>query len=208
MAHFALSYVLRYAGLLQEAAPECDKAIALDPGSYYFRSCSLVFDAMGNTARAMDFLKLDLGSEWVGSNLTLHYLRAGKEADARASTQRLTEKNPVDAYMKSCVGQTAPAGAEATRTFVAFGLADPDPENRYWDAGVLASCGRKDDAIPLLKSAIEGNYCSYYALQSDPLMAPVRGMGQFGGLLAEAKKCQDTFLAQRNQAAPSGAGAT
>ena len=202
MAHFALSYVLRYAGLLQEAAPECDKAITLDPGSYYFRSCSMVFGAMGNSARAMDFLKLDLGSEWVASNLPPYYIRAGKPAEARASAERLTKANPVDAYMKSCMGQPAPADAEATRAFVAFGLADPDPENRYWDATVLASCGKKDDAIPLLKSAIEGNYCSYNALHSDPLLEPVRGLGQFGALLAEAKKCQDTFLAQRSQGGP------
>ncbi len=47
MAHFALSYVLRYGGMLDEAAPECDKAVALDPGNYQFRSCSFVFDQMG-----------------------------------------------------------------------------------------------------------------------------------------------------------------
>ena len=59
MAHFALSYVLRYGGMLDEAAHECDKAVSLDPGNYQFRSCSLVFDLMGNSDRAMDFLRLD-----------------------------------------------------------------------------------------------------------------------------------------------------
>ena len=61
MAHFALSYVLRYGGMLDEAAPECDKAVTLDPGNYQFRSCSFVFDLMGNSDRAMDFLRLDPG---------------------------------------------------------------------------------------------------------------------------------------------------
>ena len=65
MAHFALSYVLRYGGMLDEAAPECDKAVALDPGNYQFRSCSFVFDLVGNSERAMDFLRLDPGSGWV-----------------------------------------------------------------------------------------------------------------------------------------------
>ena len=39
-AHFVLGYVLRYAGLLDEAARECDAAIKLDRGNYQFRSCS------------------------------------------------------------------------------------------------------------------------------------------------------------------------
>ena len=42
-AHFALSYVLRDAGLLSESQHECDTALALDPGDYRFRSCSMLF---------------------------------------------------------------------------------------------------------------------------------------------------------------------
>ena len=78
MAHFALSYVLRYAGVLDESARECDAALALDPGAYQLRSCSFVFELLGNYDRAMDFLQLDMGSEWVGANLTPHFLRQGK----------------------------------------------------------------------------------------------------------------------------------
>ena len=75
-AHFALSYVLRYGGMLQEAAQECDTAVSLDPGNYQFRSCALVFDLLGNTERGMEFLRLDPGSEWVSINLPLHFERA------------------------------------------------------------------------------------------------------------------------------------
>ncbi len=42
-AHFVLGYVLRYAGLLEDAARECDTALTLDRGNYQFRSCSVVF---------------------------------------------------------------------------------------------------------------------------------------------------------------------
>jgi TolB-like protein len=37
-AHFTLAYVLRYAGMLNEAASECNEAIKLDPGNFVFRS--------------------------------------------------------------------------------------------------------------------------------------------------------------------------
>ena len=48
-AHFALGYVLRYAGLLDESAHECDTAVALDRGNYAFRSCSWTFMQLGET---------------------------------------------------------------------------------------------------------------------------------------------------------------
>src|SRR5678815_1108803 len=34
VAHFSLSYVLRYTGMLDEAQRECDKALSTDPGNY------------------------------------------------------------------------------------------------------------------------------------------------------------------------------
>ena len=116
-AHFALSYVLRYAGMLQEAAQECDSAVSLDPGNYQFRSCSLVFDLMGNTERGMDFLRLDLGSGWVSTNLPLHFERAGKQAKRgkargkywRRSRQRL---------LIACLDQ--PRGAELDQEVRAY----------------------------------------------------------------------------------------
>src|SRR4029077_921147 len=46
-AHFTLSYVLRYAGLLHDAARECNEALRLDPGNYQFRSCASVFGTLG-----------------------------------------------------------------------------------------------------------------------------------------------------------------
>ena len=39
-AHFTLAYVLRYVGLLDKSAQECETALALDRGNYYFRSCA------------------------------------------------------------------------------------------------------------------------------------------------------------------------
>jgi tetratricopeptide (TPR) repeat protein len=48
-AHFTLAYVLRYAGMLNEAASECNEAIKLDPGNFVFRSCAQAFLYNGDT---------------------------------------------------------------------------------------------------------------------------------------------------------------
>ena len=77
-AHFALSYVLRYGGAIDESAHECDTALALDPGNYAFRSCVFTFEQLGNYARAAEFLQLDSGSAWAASNMIRLYIRDGK----------------------------------------------------------------------------------------------------------------------------------
>ena len=200
MAHFALSYVLRYGGMLDEAAPECDKAMSLDPGNYQFRSCSFVFDLMGNSDRAMDFLRLDPGSGWVSSNLPLHFERAGKRGEARASAEKIGPEDPFNGIIIACFASSSPTQLEkAVRTFTPLSFADPDAENRYWDATLMAVCGKQDIAVRLLKSAIAGRYCAYTALQKDPLLATLRNTPEFSQLLSAARECEDNFLAERAQ---------
>ena len=201
MAHFALSYVLRYGGMLEEAAQECDKAVALDPGNYQFRSCSIVFDEMGNSERAMDFLRLDPGSAWVLINLPPHFARVGKTGEARESAEKVSGKDPSSGVMVACFGKSSAADLDQQVRLVTPGyLADPDPENRYWDATLMAACGKQDLAVRLLKSAIAGRYCAYNALQTDPLLASLRGTPDFAPLLSAAKECQDQFLSERAEA--------
>jgi serine/threonine protein kinase/tetratricopeptide (TPR) repeat protein len=200
MAHFALSYVLRYGGMLQEAAQECDTALSRDPGNYQFRSCSLVFDLMGNTERGMEFLRLDLGSGWVSANLPFHFERAGQLAEARESAKKYPADDPVRGLLIACFDQLPAAKIDTeVRTSTRLLLADPDAKNRYWNATVLAICGKKDIAVRLIKSAIEGHYCAYTALQNDPLMATLRDTPEFSQLLSAAKECENNFLSERAQ---------
>jgi TolB-like protein len=199
-AHFALSYVLRYAGELRDAASECDIAVSLDPGNYQFRSCSLVFDLLGNTDRGMDFLRLDQGSRWVSMNLPLHYERAGKRAEARESAKNIPS-DPFSKLLISCLDQAPAATINAglNEVISAF-LADPDAENRYWNATLLATCGREDTSVRLLKSAIDGHYCAYTALQSDPLLKRLRGKPEFTQLASAASECENNFRSEIAQA--------
>jgi TolB-like protein/predicted Ser/Thr protein kinase len=205
MAHMALSYVLRYAGLLNESAHECDAALALDPGNYQFRSCSLVFAAMGNPERVMDFVRLDAGSDWVRRNRVRFLVSEGKLAEARQAVQDWPPGARFAKFWKACLerpSSTPPQSAEldvAARELEPVMVSNPDPENRYLFATEMASCGQKDAALRLLKTAIEGRYCAYTALQSDPLLKPLRALPEYSQLLSAAKHCQDNFLAERAQ---------
>jgi hypothetical protein len=39
-------------------------------------------------------------------------------------------------------------------------MADPDPENRYFEGSLMAFCGKQDAAVRMIRSAIQSNYCA------------------------------------------------
>ncbi|MGC4083204.1 MAG: protein kinase [Vicinamibacterales bacterium] len=65
-ALFSMSYVLRYAGLLDDAGTYCERAFLLDPRNRTsgLRSCAVVFLLRGDATRAANYLHLDEGSDF------------------------------------------------------------------------------------------------------------------------------------------------
>ncbi len=200
-AHFVLGYVLRYAGLLDDAARECDTAFRLDRGNYQFRSCSWVFAQLGKPQRAMEFVRLDAGSEWAARQTAFILIGQGKLSEARQSIQRMSDAPLVghDLLQVCLVPQQASQLDSAAQKIETAALAGVDAEPRYAFGTLLSYCGQKDAALRLLRSAVEHNYCAYSALQSDPLLVKLRGTPEYSQLLSAAKQCQNRFLAQRNQ---------
>src|SRR5246127_2150150 len=200
VSHFYLGYVLRYAGLLDESARECETAYSMDPGNFGFRSCSLTYLSMGNPQRAMDFLRLDAGSDWANRNVVRVFLAEGKLADAKEALQKVPPNRAISEFWTACLNRQAAApsshaepgllGSEAVTALES----NPDPENRYLFAGDMAFGGEKTAALRLLKTAIDARYCAYQAIQKDPMFASLRNTPEFTQLLSSAKQCQDTFL--------------
>jgi DNA-binding winged helix-turn-helix (wHTH) protein/TolB-like protein/tetratricopeptide (TPR) repeat protein len=200
-AHFVLGYVLRYAGLLDEAARECDTAIKLDRGNYQFRSCSWVFSRLGEPQRAMEFVGLDAGSDWAARQTAFILIGQGKLAEARHSIQRVSH-TPLMGHdlLQACLDPQQASQLEGSAQEVeTAALAGVDAEPRYVFGTLLSYCGQKDAALRLLRSAIEHNYCAYQTLQSDPMLVKLRGTPEFAALLSSAKDCQNKFLVQREQ---------
>jgi eukaryotic-like serine/threonine-protein kinase len=200
-AHFALSYVLRYAGLLDDAARECDTALKLDRGNYQFRSCGRVFMELGQPQKAMEFVRLDASSQYAANIAPTILLSQGKLDDARESLQKASSNLWYRReFLQACLdprqtSQLKKIGQEMETAV----LAQLDPEPRYVLGTLLTFCGQKEGAIRMLKSAIGQNYCAYTALQTDPLLAKLRGNPEFSELSSAAKECQNRFLAQRDQ---------
>jgi eukaryotic-like serine/threonine-protein kinase len=194
-AHFSLAYVLRYAGQLNEAQSECDRAVAIDSGDYTWRSCALAFAEAGKSGRAMEFLNRDAGSEWSNAVRVSVLMRQGKVNEAQRAAQKMTD-NPswMRSFVQACLNK-APATkvhalAEQAETQL---LTRQDPELMYQQGALLAACGEKQIAFAFLHKAVTGNYCAQQALRSDPLLAPVRGDADFQRIVQAAAECQQKF---------------
>jgi len=194
-AHFALSYVLRYAGMQEKATQECNTARSLDPGNFNFRSCAWAFLELGKTDKAMDFVHLDAGSEWANWVTPYVYLAAGNVAQARESAKSVAKSSAYHRELLSaCTAAQRPADMDRiVREAVASVMTEPDPESWYHVGALMAYCGQEDAALRLLKAAVQQNYCAYSALLEDPLLKDLRKDTAFNEVLTAGSKCQATL---------------
>jgi TolB-like protein/tRNA A-37 threonylcarbamoyl transferase component Bud32 len=194
-AHFAMAYLLRYAGLFEESAQECARAMALDPTSREWRSCSMTFIRMGNYKRAEDFLRLDAGSEfsrYIGANILL---RQGKAKQAEDEMPPKPE-GPRSALAAVAAGRKQDAAAIARQALPGI-LARHDPEQKFGDAGWIAYVGEREAALQLIRIAVEDNYCGALGAETDPLYVSLRGSPEFAQLMNQARQCREKFLEHR-----------
>ncbi len=194
-AHFALSYVLRYAGMTEQATQECNKARSLDPGNYNFRSCAWAFLELGKTDQAMDFVHLDAGSEWAHWVTPYIYLTAGNVAQAREAVKSVG-KSPTyhRDLLAACTSMQRPADLDRiVHDAESSALTELDPEGWYHVGALMADCGQKDAALRMLKAAVQQNYCAYSPLLEDPLLKDLRKDPAFNQVLTAASACQETL---------------
>ncbi|HET6630707.1 MAG TPA: winged helix-turn-helix domain-containing protein [Woeseiaceae bacterium] len=194
-AHFALSFVLRYVGMLAEAERHCDIALALDPGNFGWRTCALAFMADGKLRRAREFIALHEGSEW--SNLVGSYLevREGDRAGALDYARSLSPDGADRRFLVACLtGSTGTRLNEAAAAFIQRWRSEHDPEPAYHTAALLAYCGRREDALDLLGYASKHGFCTWPALDRDPIWSPLTENSRFRGLREEGIACRERFI--------------
>jgi serine/threonine protein kinase len=191
-AHFALAYVLRYAGILDRSTQECNAARQLDPGNFSFRSCAWSFLEMGETDGATDFVHLDAGSEWAAWVTPYIYLSEGNVAEAHNSAKNMGKAPSYHReLMEACTSSPRPADLQKiVRENEALAMKEPDVESWYHVGALMAACSQNESALRLLKAAIQKNYCAYSALLGDPLLRDLRKESAFNELLTTASNCQ------------------
>jgi hypothetical protein len=96
--------------------------------------------------------------------------------------------------MEPCLeGVRGAALDEPVAEFVRYWQRHGDPEAPYAVAPMLDYCGRRDAALRFLERAVEGNFCSYPALDQDPFWAGLRDHPEFQRIRSKAIGCHDRF---------------
>jgi len=194
-AHFSRSYVLRYAGLLKESANECEISLSLAPNDVP-RSCAIVFSLQGDYERAMQFIRLGPVSDFADAMSIAMLLRQGKQEEAlKIKLPHIPQWGSYD-MLPTCAQHRA---SPEIATLAANVRISDDPEANYLSAANLAYCGQTAQAMRLLRLAVQGNYCSYPAIDLDPFFANVRSMPEFGEIRSKAIACQKNFLTERQR---------
>jgi tetratricopeptide (TPR) repeat protein len=200
-AHFALSYVLRYGGLVEESARECEHGVARDPTNPIFRSCAQTLMLLARYDRALDYVRLDNGSEWSMFVTSLIYQRMGRRADARAQHDRLSPEYlsgmapaMLHGLLSRCLAGDPPdkQGHVTDDDIRIFLTVREDPEPLYVWASDLAYCGHTKPAIRLLRESIRRNFCAV-TIETDPTFDAVRRSAEYSELLTAAQGCRARF---------------
>lgn len=193
-AHHLLSYVLRYAGHLDEASRQCEMAFLLDPHTLW-NSCGITLIEFGKYERARStFVRKDHSSEWSKAITIELLMREGKREEAlRIGVPAMAWGNSYR-MLQACVQQRPESEITALTPGVQM---DDDPEATYLFAGHLSYCGQTEESLRFLQSAVKANYCSYPAMDIDPMLANIRGKSEFAAIRAAGIACQKNFDAQR-----------
>lgn len=195
-SHFALAYVYRYAGLLEEAARQCDLALTLSPANYRLRSCAVVFQRLDRPQRAQTFIELEPDSVWALTYRGYGLLEAGQPEAARELWHELPQTSTLSGLLDNCLDR--PDSPETHRSLQPHQRQPTgDPEAWYIEALLLHGCGRREAALATLITAARSNYCVVWAFEPGSVFADLRGLEGWEKARDEAIACRDAFVAHR-----------
>ncbi|HEV8658295.1 MAG TPA: protein kinase, partial [Thermoanaerobaculia bacterium] len=197
-AHFALSYVLRYVGLLNDSARECNRAYELD-ASNALRSCSATFLDLGDFRRARTFLALDGRSEWARQVEALALVHESKAAAAAAIMETLPLRTAVHREMVIRCGKGDRIAPSEWPRIERDILSLDDPEQFFRNVGLIPLCGNDALTIRLFRECLARRYSIYPAIDHDPPLQRLRQNPDFIALRAEAIRAHEQLVAELNR---------
>jgi hypothetical protein len=148
-------------------------------------SCAYVFIALGRYERVREYLQRQSGTEYEKACEVEILLREGKQDEA---LQSLTSLPTAGFFGRQLMepslrhrppSKGAVAAAQELRSEL---MENDDPFAKYLLGAWDSFCDQPDHAYRELRRAIEQNYCAYPQMETDPLLARVRGKPEYSQL--------------------------
>jgi TolB-like protein/tRNA A-37 threonylcarbamoyl transferase component Bud32/Flp pilus assembly protein TadD len=191
-AHYALGYIYRYAGMLNESVQEMEKAVTSDPNNPEFRSIMFTYLAVGDYEKVFELFDNYKESAFTFSMLGYALFRQGNNEQAVEKFNRVIAIEPdgISALMATCV-KTYIEGNVEEGLVVARKIEDAnsaDAEAWYGLAGNYGLLGERDGSVRALQRAVDGGYFNYPFMLTDLCLDSVRDDPEFQKVLQEAKE--------------------
>ena len=181
---------------------ECDAALAADPHNSRFRSCGSTFQFAGQYERAIEYLRLDVGTDWQKEREAEVRLLQGRREEAARMLEATGSEGAVFARYLLKTDSSPERDAVAAK-LAADAAADPDPEGKFHAAAFLCGTGYLKAGLTALRDAVSHGFLAYEAMDRNPLFDSVRKDPEFIAIREEAIRKQKDFVARRGT--PPGA---
>jgi len=193
--HFAMAYVLRYAGLLDESVESCDRARKMDPDNERFRSCSTAYLTLGQWDRARSYLRLDGSTDFYRHGMIRIAMFEGDIEKSRSLFEEKIEENSDPGYrlrLRSFLDGTPIPPDAPIPTELIDGVVDP--EIRFQIAADIGSFQNPGITFQWALEAFEQGYCLGDYLEPSPYFRNARDHPEWTRLVEASRACTQRFL--------------
>jgi DNA-binding winged helix-turn-helix (wHTH) protein/tetratricopeptide (TPR) repeat protein len=197
-SHFVLGYIYRYAGMMDEALAEMEKAVDLDPKNIKFRSLIGSYSATGQYQKALEMTSLYDPSPFTLGWQALMHMQLGNTEQSLLMFDQIIQTYPNSLWSNVAVihqsyltGQPK-EGIDAVESLVNTHVMDG--ETIYYTAAYYGLLGEEELSIELLKHAIASGYFNYRNMLNNDYFEPFNDTEPFLQVVKEAQRKHDVFL--------------
>jgi len=198
-SHFALGYIYRYAGMLDEAIAEMEMALRLSPNNKRFRSIISTYISAGRFEDALNKVYLDPGDYGTGYSGMIAFEQEQFElAQAHFEKILAIDENGIwgliaQIYLAVMADDNA-RGLEVLSKMVDSNVIDA--ENMYYYAHFYCLLKKPEPCLAWLEKAVDFGYYNYPHITHNAAFNLLQSDGRYIKILKQAKQKHDAFRAK------------
>lgn len=195
-SHFALGYIYRYAGMLDEAINEMEIALTISPNNSRFRSIISTYVSAGRYEDALNKVYLDPGDYGTGYSGMIAFEQEQFElAKMRFNKVIEIDKNGIwgliaQIYL-AVMDDNKELGMLALTKVVDSEITDA--ENMYYFAHFYALLKEKESCLQWLEKAVNTGYFNYPYISHNAAFNFIQHNQRYISILEQAKQRHDAF---------------